>query len=487
MRAPLVVLLSLAIITGGVFIYNSITAVGSIVPAPGGTNISLDTSSAPGGSGAYASLGGISIPEAAPGEIKLGIYTFNLPAGWEFDTLSPVTVSSNGIYMRWWPINPAPNAASFSFEIERSSVTTAETILLSGLRVRPTGTTPLSAANIYMTCVNTIGTCGITGVMAGSGGTNFGTLSSVAGAAVRLSVTGTATQTAGAGNELTITAYDQFGNVATGYTGSKSLTFSGLTNAPDGNVPQVEGINLGTATSVAFTSGVSNANAATLVAYKAEAGSVDVTDDTIDSTGDITYDLDLTVNPATAARLEMAAVSGTIDAGASNELTITAKDAFGNVDTNYDGAKDLTFTGIGNAPAGNVPTVETNVISAPISVAFTNGATDGTNATLVAYKAEGPVELEVSDGFINSTSNAAYDVDLTVKHLAADHLKFSTNVSSPQTAGAQFALPALNAVDLYGNLADGANGATAYSQTDTVVYMLSGIADGPKLTLTQLR
>ena len=201
MRTPLVVLLSLAIITGGVFIYNSITAVGAIVPASGGTNVSLDTTSAPGGSGAYTSLGGISIPEAAPGEIKLGVYTFNLPAGWEFDTLSPVTVSSNGTYMRWWPINPAPNAASFSFEIERASVSTPETILLSGLRVRPTGTTPLSNANIYMTCVNTTGTCGITGVTAGSGGTNFGTLSSVAGAAVRKSDTGTPTQTAGAGNE----------------------------------------------------------------------------------------------------------------------------------------------------------------------------------------------------------------------------------------------------------------------------------------------
>ncbi|GAI25800.1 unnamed protein product, partial [marine sediment metagenome] len=90
------------------------------------------------------------------------------------------------------------------------------------------------------------------------------------GGASYLKVTGTATMTAGGSNELTITAYDLNDNVATGYTGSKSLTFSGPANAPDGTVPTVEGTNIGTSTIVNFTSGQSDADAATLIAYKAE-------------------------------------------------------------------------------------------------------------------------------------------------------------------------------------------------------------------------
>ena len=103
---------------------------------------------------------------------------------------------------------------------------------------------------------------------------------------------------AGANNELTVTAYDTYDNVATGYDGSKSLTFSGPGNAPDGTVPTVEGVNIGSATSVNFTDGVSDSNAATLIAYKAETTAVDVTDGSINSAGDESYNLDLTVNPA---------------------------------------------------------------------------------------------------------------------------------------------------------------------------------------------
>ncbi|MHA8100188.1 hypothetical protein VR479_12925, partial [Aquirufa aurantiipilula] len=51
------------------------------------------------------------------------------------------------------------------------------------------------------------------------------------GAATKLVVTGTGTQTAGASNSITITAKDGSGNTATGYTGSKNLTFSGATSS----------------------------------------------------------------------------------------------------------------------------------------------------------------------------------------------------------------------------------------------------------------
>ncbi|MBA7696795.1 hypothetical protein ES703_105447 [subsurface metagenome] len=114
-----------------------------------------------------------------------------------------------------------------------------------------------------------------------------------------LKVTGSSTIAAGGSEELTITAYDANDNVATGYEGLKPLTFSGPGNAPDGTVPTVEGTNIGTAVDVNFIAGVSDTDAATLVAYKAESISVDVDDGAINSGADPDYDYDLEVLPAT--------------------------------------------------------------------------------------------------------------------------------------------------------------------------------------------
>src|SRR5204863_7732841 len=51
----------------------------------------------------------------------------------------------------------------------------------------------------------------------------------ISGAATRLVITGTGTQTAGTPQSLTITAKDGAGSTVTSYTGDKTLTFSGAT------------------------------------------------------------------------------------------------------------------------------------------------------------------------------------------------------------------------------------------------------------------
>jgi hypothetical protein len=119
-------------------------------------------------------------------------------------------------------------------------------------------------------------------------------------------VTGSISMTAGTGSELTITAYDASGNVATSYTGSQDLTFSGPSSALDGTMPTVEGTEVGASTAVNFTNGVSDAGAATLIAFMVETTEMDVTDGTIDSLGDPSHDLDLTVNPGVADNLNFA-------------------------------------------------------------------------------------------------------------------------------------------------------------------------------------
>ena len=57
------------------------------------------------------------------------------------------------------------------------------------------------------------------------------------------------TPTAGAADNLTITAQDTYGNTATAYTGSHSLIFSGASASPGGNP---DGHRLEPATDVAF-------------------------------------------------------------------------------------------------------------------------------------------------------------------------------------------------------------------------------------------
>jgi len=159
-----------------------------------------------------------------------------------------------------------------------------------------------------------------------------GSFNILAGAAAYLKITGDAAMSAGANNAITVTAYDSGDNVATGYTGDKSLTFSGLADAPDGTKPTVGGVDLGTAGTVAFTDGVASA---TLVAYKAESASLDVTDGTIGSGGADDRDLDLVVDPAALENLNYTqgptdAIEGEVITPA---ITVELRDDYENIRT----------------------------------------------------------------------------------------------------------------------------------------------------------
>ena len=94
---------------------------------------------------------------------------------------------------------------------------------------------------------------------------------------------------AGAGDNLTITAVDQYGNTATSYTGSHSLTFGGASASPDANNPTVTNssgtaVAFGTATAITFTSGVATVSGSSngvMVLYKSGAATITVTDGSI--------------------------------------------------------------------------------------------------------------------------------------------------------------------------------------------------------------
>jgi len=75
-------------------------------------------------------------------------------------------------------------------------------------------------------------------------------------------ITGDASMTAGDENMLTVTAYDQYDNVATGYNGDKTLIFSGAGSPPDSEISPTcsnkdnAQIDFGSDTIVTFTDGV---------------------------------------------------------------------------------------------------------------------------------------------------------------------------------------------------------------------------------------
>jgi hypothetical protein len=297
-------------------------------------------------------------------------------------------------------------------------------------------------------------------------------------AAHHLKVTGTATMNAGANNELTVTAYDQYDNVCSSgpnnYTGGKTITFSGPAASPDGNTPTVEGTDVGTVTAVNFTNGVSDAGAATLVAYKAEVTTVDADDGAgVDSTGNVAWDLDLTVVHGNTANLRVTGTA-TMVAGTNNELTVTACDQYGNVadgangGTAYAGGKNLTFAGPGIAPDGTPPTVEGVNIGTATAVNFTAGVSDAGAATLVAYKIE-ITTVDVSDGAIDSTGNVAWDLDLTVTGGAIDHYAVSA-VAPIVSATVPFTV-IIQAQDVYNN-----NITVGGDATENITITL-GIAD----------
>ncbi len=205
------------ILIGGFFVAVSpALAAATVAPASGGTNISIDTTSAPEGTGTYKTLTGPSISDN--GDIAVGTHTISLPSGWEFDTISSITISVfNNIILESTTV--VPGSTSFSFVVTSQS-TVAGFVGFSNLKVRPTGTTPSNGNMTY----SGVGIAGVTG---GEGGTNFGTLSTVPGTVKQL-VFATQPGNAEYGSFLNlqpvVRTQDQFGNnSSSGASGSVTL------------------------------------------------------------------------------------------------------------------------------------------------------------------------------------------------------------------------------------------------------------------------
>jgi hypothetical protein len=230
----------------------------------------------------------------------------------------------------------------------------------------------------------------------------------------------TATPVAGAEDALTTTAQDTYGNTATTYTGSHSLVYSGPVASANGNTPTVSDksgneVAIGTATPTNFTAGIATVSGETngqMTLYKAAAASVKVTEGSISSAT-----VTITASAVTAASLKVAAASTTPVAGATDSLTTTALDAYGNTATSYAGSKNITFSGPEVSPSATAATVINSAgtainIGSATALTFTSGVAtvaSSKNGVLKAAKS-GAATLNATDGTVSTASALALTV-----------------------------------------------------------------------------
>jgi hypothetical protein len=268
--------------------------------------------------------------------------------------------------------------------------------------------------------------------------------------------------TAGASDNLTITAKDKAGATVTTYAGEHELTFEGAeaigTNKPTvSNNAAGTAVPFGTATGIKFTSGVATVSSTkngVMKLYKAGAATISVSDGAIESEPDPT----VTVAPASMAKLVLGAASATPVVGEEDALTITANDTYGNLATGYVGAKSVKYSGPVAGPNGNMPTVTDKsgnevAIGTATPTEFVKGvatASEGNNGELVLYKAAA-ASVKVTEGSISSNS-----VTITAAPGTAAALKVTASSSTP-TAGSTDNITT-TALDGYGNTATGYTG-----------------------------
>jgi alpha-tubulin suppressor-like RCC1 family protein len=266
----------------------------------------------------------------------------------------------------------------------------------------------------------------------------------------------TTTPTAGAADNLTVTAKDAAGITVTSYTGSHSLTFSGAGTIGSFHPTVADSTgtatNFGTATTITFTNGVATVSSAAngvMTLYKAETASI-----TVAEGGSYTSNaLSVTVSPLGISTLSLAAASTTPAAGAADNLTITARDSYGNTATTYTGSHNLTFAGAGTIGSNN-PTVTNSSGTATnfgtaTALSFTNGVatvTGSSNGVMKLYKAE-TASITVAEGG-SYTSNA---LSVTVSPLGISTLSLAAASTTPN-AGAADNLT-ITAKDSYSNTA----------------------------------
>jgi uncharacterized repeat protein (TIGR01451 family) len=245
--------------------------------------------------------------------------------------------------------------------------------------------------------------------------------------------------TAGVAFTTVITAEDQYGNVITDWDQSVTLT---TTNGGD--------INPTVALGSAFANGVWSGPVSLT-------GAGDGRNVTASHTGHTGQDT-LRIEPAAATHFTFSTI-GQQTAGAwSAAFSLTARDPYGNQDTNYDGEHALNWSGLATSPHDYEPVYPYGLAS------FVDGV--ASDFRFRPYAAGANVVLSVTaDDDLSGASNP-----FTVTHSSAAIFSFST--IGNQVAGSPVTIGSLTVEDTYGNKV------TSYTGTHTLSWGGLGTSPG---------
>ena len=150
----------------------------ALTPATGGESISADIVGI-----SFVTLTGPILEEGTKGEIKSGIISLSAPAGFEFDTSTPVSIivtsaasdpdTNINHIASGGSITPTVTSSNISFTISSQSSSAKNTLTWTNIKVRPTAKTPLATGNITLSSTDDI--IGLTFPA------NVGTLTEIAG------------------------------------------------------------------------------------------------------------------------------------------------------------------------------------------------------------------------------------------------------------------------------------------------------------------
>jgi hypothetical protein len=295
--------------------------------------------------------------------------------------------------------------------------------------VLPSDTALSNGIGSFSAVLNTAGTQSITAVDTANSWLNGTQSASVNPAsAVQFVVTGFPTSTsAGAAGTFTVTALDAYGNIATGYTGTVHFTSSDAQAVLPANATLSGGTGM-------FSATFKTAGTQSITATDTANSSLSSTENAI------------LVSPGVATNLVVSGFPSSITAGVAGNVTVTARDAYGNIATGYTGTVQFTSSDA----------------QAALPADYTFSAADlGTHTFAVTLKTAGSQSLAVADtaGGVMGASEGG----ITVSAAAAAELVSTAPTAA--TAGSAFAFT-VQALDAFGNQATGYTGAVHFASSD---------------------
>jgi hypothetical protein len=235
--------------------------------------------------------------------------------------------------------------------------------------------------------------------------------------------------TAGTAQSLTVYAYDPYGNIATGYTGTVHVTSSDAQATLPAN----------------YTFTAADAGVHTLSVTLKTAGTQSITVQDLQN-GFTGRAGGIAVSAAAASRFTMSGFPSSTAAGAAGSLRVTAFDVFGNIAAGYAGTVHFTSS---DAQAG-----------LPGDYTFT-GSDQGAHVFSATLKTAGTQSLTVTDPA--NSSLTATQTGITV--VAASMSGFLVSGFPATTAGVAQSFK-VTAVDAYGNLVTSYTGAVHFTSSD---------------------